>query len=92
MFYNKKEDGIIWIGVLITILSISIIYFVNNPLINIFAGLFFMIGGLFVLSTGYNSETILPKLFSIGYIVIIERWLLYIFLVIKQKKHFGSFT
>lgn len=91
MFYNKNKDGIIWNGVLITILSMSIIYFVNNPLIIIFAGLFFLLGGLFILSTGYNSETILPKLLSIGYIVIIERWLLFIFFSDKTKEEFWFF-
>ena len=82
MFYDKKEDFMLLSGLIATFIAVSIKFF-SRFLQNfdffffffcfLFEIISFLLGGIFIVASGYISKTILPKLLAIIYLGILNK-------------------
>lgn len=88
MLFNKEDYGILHWGILMTSISFGFILWVELNFFTPFAYVFLLLGGLIVLSQGFNSDTIVPKVISIFFLVPIF-YLLFILLIRISEKEGG---
>jgi hypothetical protein len=87
MLFKKEDYGILFLGILMTLISFGFILWVEElNFFTPFAYLFLLVGGFIVLSVGFISDTVVPKVISIFLLAAIF-YFLFIFLIrISGKK------
>jgi hypothetical protein len=81
MLYDKKEDFMMLSGLIATMIALLIKTYFHSLIIFDFLLIFFLLfgvssfllGGFFIVASGYISKTILPKLLAIIYIGILNK-------------------